>query len=91
MSIWIVFLVLTTVEAYIVWMKWSDVNDYADLGKDVSNLTGFDKKKAYSIIVKILSKINIAGRWVLIIIVPLLLLLNLIISLVLGGILELIF
>ena len=91
MYIWIVFLALTLLEGVVAWMKWDEVNDYAELGRDVSGLTGFDKKKAYSFVVKVLLKIKMVARWLLFIIIPAILLINLIVSLIIGGILELIF
>ena len=86
-----IFLLLCLIEGVIVYMKWSEIEEYRELGKDVAIATGLEKNRRYSAFVRIAGKVVGVAKYLLIILVPVILIVNLIIAGVLGTILSLIF
>jgi len=90
MYIFLIFIALCAIEFLFFWWKWSDIQDYREIGKDVASITGIDKNKKYSAFVKIASKFFGFFKVFIIIPVILLVIINFIASLILGGIIGVI-
>lgn len=87
----IILLFLCLVEAGLFYWKYSEIKDYAELGKGAVKITGIHKKKSYGTFVKISSKFISVGKIVLIVLIPILFIINLIVASILGTILSFIF
>lgn len=87
----IILLLLCAVEAGFIYWKWSEIEEYRELGKDVAIATGLDKNRRYSAFVRIAGKLTAIGKYILIALIPVLFIINLIIAAILGTILSLIF
>jgi hypothetical protein len=87
----IIFLLLCLAEGGFVYWKWSEIEDYRNLGKDVAIATGVEKNRQYSAFIRIAGRVLGVAKYLLIILVPVLLIVNLIIASILGTILSFIF
>jgi len=90
MYTFLIFIALCAIEFIIVKMKWDDIQDYRAIGKGVASVTGIDKNKKYSTFVKMAGKF--LGFFKVFIIIPIIIMtiFNIIASLILGGLLNLI-
>lgn len=91
MFTFIILILLCAIQAGFVYWKWSEIQDVQDVGKSVAGVTGLDKNKKYGAVIKFLGKILKVGKYVLMILIPILFIINLIVSAILGTILSLIF
>lgn len=87
----IILLLLCAVEAGLFYWKYSEIQEYREIGQGVAEITGIDKNKKYSAFVKIAGKIIKASSFLLWIIIPVLFIANLIVASILGTILSFIF
>jgi len=87
----LVFLSLCLIEAIIIWMKWNEIQDYRNLGKDVASVTGLDKNEKYGAFVRIAGKVLAYAKPILIVLGIVLLVVNYIAALIIGGILNIFF
>ena len=87
----IILLLLCAVQAGLFYWKWSEIEDYREIGKDVATVTGLDKNKKYSTFVRIAGKFLKVGKYVLFILIPIVFIINLIVASILGTILSFIF
>jgi len=87
----IILLLLCAVEAGLFYWKYSEIQEYADLGKGIAKITGADKTRHYGVFTKIAAKLLSIGKVVLIILIPVVFLINLAIASILGTILSFIF
>jgi hypothetical protein len=87
----IIFLLLCAAEFGICYWKWSEIEDYRNLGKDVAIATGIEKNRQYSAFVRIAGRVFGVAKYLLFILVPVLIIANLIIAAILGTILSFIF
>jgi hypothetical protein len=87
----IVFLVLCVVEFGLVYWKYSEIQEYAEIGQKVASVTGVDNNKHYSKFIKIAAKVFGLAKYLLFIAVPVLLFANWIAALILGSILNFFF
>ena len=87
----IILLLLCAVEAGLFYWKYSEIQEYADLGKGVAKITGADKTKHYGMFIKIASKFLSIGKVVLIVLIPFIFIINCIVAAILGTILSFIF
>jgi len=87
----IVFLLLCAIEAGLFYWKYSEIQEYRELGQDVAIATGVEKHRRYGAFIRIAGKVLGFTKYFLIIIIPLLLLANWIVALVIGSILNIFF
>ena len=87
----IVFLLLCAIEAGLFYWKYSEIQEYRELGQDVAIATGVEKHRRYGAFIRIAGKILGFTKYLLIIIIPLLLLANWIVAIILGSILNFFF
>lgn len=87
----IILLVLCAAEAGLFYWKYSEIQDYVDLGKGAARVTGADKHKHYGTFVKVASKFVSVGKVVLIVLIPIVFIINFIVASILGTILSFIF
>ena len=90
MYTFLIFIALCAIEFIIVKLKWDDIQDYREIGKGVASITGIDKNKKYSAFVKIASKFF--GFFKVFIIIPIIIMviINFIAALILGGLISLV-
>ncbi len=91
MYTFIVLLFLCLVEVGLFYWKYSEIKDYAELGKGAVKITGVHKTKHYGTFVKISSKFISVGKIILIILIPIVFVINLVVASILGTILNFIF
>jgi len=87
----IILLLLCAVEAGLFYWKYSEIQEYADLGKGIAKVTGADKTKHYGTFIKIASKFMAVGKIILIVLIPIIFIVNWIVAAILGTILSFIF
>lgn len=85
----IILLLLCAVEAGLFYWKWSEIQEYRELGKDVAIATGLEKNGKYSAFIRIAGKALGVEKYLLIILIPVIFIVNLIIASILGTILSL--
>ena len=88
MYITIILVLLCAVEFGVVYMKYSDIQDYREIGKDVAIVTGVDKNRRYSAFVRVAGKVLKMSSYLLWIIIPVIFVINLIVASILGTILS---
>mgnify|MGYP000312492955 FL=1 len=74
-----------------IWVKWSDIRDYRELGTDIADMTGVSKKSFYEKLVRTFGFLWSNFKKMLIIPIVVIVFINFVVSLVLGGILSIIF
>jgi hypothetical protein len=90
MSILYIFIFLVVVQAGIFYWKKSEVDSYLEATQGVSEITKLNTTKVYKKSIIFLGNIASFFRKFLIAALSLLLILNLIVSVILGGLIELI-
>jgi hypothetical protein len=91
MYTFIILLVLCAAQAGLFYWKYSEIQEYADLGKGIAKITKADQTKQYGTFVKIASKLVSVGKIVLYVLIPVVFIINLIVASILGTILSFIF
>jgi len=91
MYITIILLLLCAVEIGLFYWKWSEIEEYREIGADVAIATGADKHRRYSAFVRIAGRLLKVGKYLLIVLIPIIFIINLIVATILGTILNLIF
>lgn len=86
-----IFISLGLIQVIYFYNKWSEIKEYIDLTSQVTNSLNVNKLKSYNLLVKFLGKIIKSFKKLLIIPIIVLLILNTLISLILSGIILLIF
>ena len=84
-------MLLCAVEAGLFYWKWSEIEEYREIGQDIAIATGLEKHRKYGAFVRIAGKFLIVGKYVLIVLIPIVFIINLIIATILGTILSFIF
>ena len=87
----IIFLLLCLIEGVIFYLKWSQAQEYKEMTHDIAVATGVENNRKYKAAVRFMTKISGLGTIIMFVIGALLLFVNLIIALILGGILAVIF
>lgn len=91
MYILIIFAILTLAQSIFIYSKWSNIQDYRELGQDLADVSGLSRKQAYTKTIRVLGNVLSNFKTVLIIPIGIILFLNLIVSLILGGLLAIFF
>ena len=91
MYILIIFTILTLVQSIFIYSKWSNIQDYRELGRDLADVSGLSRKQTYTKTIRVLGNVLSNFKTILIIPVGIILFLNLIVSLILGGLLSIFF
>jgi uncharacterized membrane protein YkgB len=87
----IIFLLLCLIEGVIFYLKWDQAQEYKEMTHDVAVATGVENNRKYKAAVRFMAKVSGIGTIIMLVIGVLLLFVNFIIALILGGILALIF
>jgi len=87
----LVFTILVAVQFGFLYMKWSDIQDYRELYNGVTDATGISAHKKHKALIVVISKVLSIFQKLIIIPIVVLLVADLIVSLILGGILAIIF
>ncbi len=84
----IIFIILTLVEGIYIWMKWDEIQEYKEIGQEVAKITKVDQDSRYQKVVQILGRLWNYAKPMFYALGVLLLIINLIVSLILGTILS---
>jgi len=84
----LIFIIITFVQAIFIWMKWQDIQDYHQLGISAAGLLNVDRTSIYIKFLKLMSWILTMLKRFIIVPICILLFINFILSLVLGGLLS---
>ena len=90
MYTFIILLLICASQGGFFYWKWSEIQEYRGIGKDVAAVTGLDNNKRYSAFIRIAGRILGLAKYLLFILVPVIFVVDFIVALVLGSILHLI-
>lgn len=86
----LLFFAITLIQIGFILWKRSELKDYQDIAKGVADVTTLSRRKFYNAAVNFTGKILVAFSKVLWVVIPTILLINLIISLIAVGLIQLI-
>lgn len=91
MYILYVFLLMCVIEAIFFYRKRNRVIEYADFLRDIESAVGARRNEKYNLFVAIVGRFLSVSYKLLWILIPIILVINILVALIAGGILNLIF
>jgi len=86
----IILCLLCAVEFGLFYLKWSEIEEYVEIGDKITKVTGLANTKSYGKFVMVIGGFLKVGKYIMMIVVPVIFVVNLIVSAILGSIISLV-